>query len=295
MKIAILVPVWHNYLWIAPITMDLLEQYWPNHPPIWFCGMTREEAGELPVLPWSGGENRTNWTAMLQDGAGQLKAKGVDAVYLILEEHVPLAPCQEVHLNETLPSLLHDLPAVYVSLMGWDNRRYTSRSPLKGPYRLQHLTAPRDPRFHLHPALWKIDALEACCETSLRDPAKNGSAWHFEKSNDRAPHPGRDQCYQICSGKMRLSPPGPAKRLAAALEQFVFRKLMALYPLIPHRGMANGFARLAGFDNVYCDGPYPMFFSGIMAKGHLNPFLVRFLRAKNPDLLSRLIKAAPVN
>ena len=53
---------------------------------------------------------------------------------------------------------------------------------------------------------------------------------------------------------------------------------MALVPLIPNAQLAGRYARAVGFDDVYCDGPYPMFFSGIMAKGRVNPFLLRYLR-----------------
>jgi len=31
-----------------------------------------------------------------------------------------------------------------------------------------------------------------------------------------------------------------------------------------------------GFDMVFCDGPYPMVFSGALAKGRMNPALRKF-------------------
>lgn len=295
MNTVILVPVWPGYRWIAPLTRLTLDRYWPSHPEIWFC-----DGGEIdrdPPRRPSDTAARPNWTANLRDGVRGLCDRGVDAVYLVAEEHVPLAPCQETHLNETLPRLLDELPAVYISLLGWDNRRHTSRSPVLGPdrFRFKHLIQDRDPRFHLHPALWRIDVLEACCDLALRDTEKNGSAWHFEKVNDReaSPHPAawKHQAYQICAEAMTARPPSAGRRLAARVEQFVFHKLMAVYPWIRNASVANRFARAVGFDDFFNDGPYPMFFSGIMSKGRLNPLTMRFLeRTRNPLLAE--IKAA---
>lgn len=145
MNLAILVPVWPSYRWLAPCLLWALDRFWPEHPPVWFCGMTPDEAGSLPLLPWTGGKDRTNWTALLQDGVAQLERLGVTHVYVIAEEHLPLAPCNAEHLQSTLPRLMEELPAVYISLMGWDNRRFSSKSPVLGRelHRLKHLTGPR--------------------------------------------------------------------------------------------------------------------------------------------------------
>ena len=220
---------------------------------------------------------------MVLDGVKQMRGRGFDFVYLVAEEHVPLAPCHEEHLNVTLPRLMSDLPAVYISLMGWDNRRFPSRSPVLSAarHKFKHLVGAGDPRFHLHPALWRIDVLQACCELALEDTGKKGSAWHFEKINDRerGRHPAewKSQCYQIHSASLSLHKPSAFRRVASSLEIFIFRKMMALAPLIPNSRLAGYYARAVGFDDVYCEGPYPMFFSGIMAKGRINPYLVKKL------------------
>lgn len=296
MKCEILIPVWHGYQWMAPLTWELLQRHWPAHPPISFVGLSGGER-DLPALPVSSQTERGNWTAVLREGVRQVREKGVDYVYLIAEEHVPLASCHERHLNETLPRLMEEMPAVYISLMGWDNRRYTSKSPVLGPerFRMKHLAGDRDPRFHLHPALWRTEALEACCDLALRDAGKNGSAWHFEKANDRMenalPESWKHQCYQICAEAMSVRAPSRAQHVAGALERTVFHKLMALYPLIPSRSLANRYARAAGFDDFFCDGPYPMFYSGVMAKGRINPYLEKFLGRRDPSLLERIVTA----
>ncbi len=53
---------------------------------------------------------------------------------------------------------------------------------------------------------------------------------------------------------------------------------MALAPLLPGPRWAGRYLRLLRIDDVFCDGPYPMIFSGILQKGHMNEHLVRRLR-----------------
>lgn len=299
-SLAILVPVWKNYQWIAPLTARLLDRFWPGHPPVWYVGLDQASSTELNILPLAADLDRSNWTKVLLAGVQQLREKGVELCYLINEEHVPLAPCAKIHLEKTLPDLMRDAPAVYISLMGWDNRRYPSRSPVIPEFHhCKHLVGAGDPRFHLHPALWRTEVLEACCQLALRDPSKNGSAWHFEKVNDRAgselPEAWNRRCYQISAAALSARPRGPVARLVSAAERWIYHKLMAVYPLIPHPGAANRYARAVGFDNFFCDGPYPMFYSGIMVKGGLNPYFLKFLgkTTEGRELLREILAAQP--
>ncbi len=293
MKLGILIPVWRDYQWIAPIMLEALGRCWPSHPEVRFCGL--EVPGNLPAIPLTA--DRSNWSQMLLEGVQNMRSLGFDRVYLILEEHIPLGPCQEKHLNVTLPALMDSLPASYISLMGWDNRRFTSRSPVLGNsrYHLKHLTGPKDPRFHLHPALWDLEILEQCARLALENPEKNGSAWHFEKAAASAgfPEAVRDGCYQIRASAMANHPPTRRQRAANFLDRFFYHKLMALCPLIPDRRASEEFFRSIPFDDVFCDGPYPMFFSGIMAKGGLNKYFTKFVGRKNPALMNRILSAMP--
>lgn len=302
MKLCVLVPVWPAYRWLAPIMAEQLAVHWPEHPPVRFCGMSADEAGDLPFYARSESVSLTNWSALFLEGVRQARTEGFDLAYLLAEEHLPLESCHQGHLNETLPNYMADLPAVYISLMGWDNRRYTSRSPVLGTahHQLKHLVQDRDPRFHLHPALWRLDVLQACCELALRDPSANGSAWHFEKINDKdaSPHPDawKKQAYQIRASALAMFPPGRFRQMMRDGERFLFHKAMAVYPLIPNRTLAGAYARGLGFDDFFCDGPYPMFFSGIMSKGGVNRYCVKFLR-RSPEgqALLKRIEAARGN
>lgn len=293
MKLGILVPVWRDYQWIAPIMLEAIDRCWPSHPEVRFCGL--EVPGKLPAFPLAA--DRSNWSQVLLEGVQNMRRLGFDRVYLILEEHIPLGPCQEEHLNVTLPALMDSLPASYISLMGWDNRRFTSRSPILGNrrYQLQHLTGPKDPRFHLHPALWDLKVLEECARLALENPGKNGSAWHFEKVAARAGFPAavRDGCYQIRASAMASRLPTRRQQAANFFDRFFYHKLMAICPLIPDRRLAEQFFRSIPFDDVFCDGPYPMFFSGIMAKGGLNKYFTKFVGRTRPALMNRILSAMP--
>ncbi len=299
MKTGILVPVWRSYTWVAPFTMEALVKRWTNPPEIWFCGLLEAEAGFLPALPLAKNTDRSNWTQVLLDGVEQMRGLGFELIYLILEEHLPLSVCHEKHLNTTLPALMASLPASYISLMGWDNRRFPSRSPVlgAGSHQLKHLVGADDPRFHLHPALWRTDVLEACCRLALEDTDKNGSAWHFEKACARPgnslPDSAKASCYQIRASRLALHEPSFLQAASSIVERYFFHKLMALYPLIPSPRLRAALLRHFPFDDVFCDGPYPMFYSGIMAKGRLNPFFGNFLLQKDPALMAQILKAMP--
>ncbi|GAB4165265.1 MAG: hypothetical protein Fur0032_01910 [Terrimicrobiaceae bacterium] len=300
-RIGILVPVWMNYQWIAPIMELSLDRFWPDHPEVLYTGLDKDSPnnpdGIIVELP--GSVDRSNWTAVLLLGVREARRRGFEFLYLLAEEHIPVSPCHREHLNQTLPRFMQTLPAVYISLMAWDNRRYTSKSPVlpAAQFHLKHLVAPGDPRFHLHPALWRTEVLEACCQLALEDTSQNGSAWHFEKANDRAGMlhpPGWDkQCYQICASAMSLHPPRGLNRLTAKLEYFLYQRLQGLYPLIPGRMLRKAYAAVLEFDKVFCNGAYPMFFSGIMSKGQLNEHFTDFMRRHDPEWLEEILNRRP--
>jgi len=212
---------------------------------------------------------------------------GYRECYLIAEEHLPLAPCHKHHLERTIPDQARELGAKYVSLMGWDNRRYSFKSPVlpKQKYRWMHLTGLRDPRFHLHPAWWDLETLEKCCELALENRDANGSAWHFEKICDLAGNRlPSNSCYQISASAMNLRSSAP---WLSGVKRWIFNKLMAVVPLLPD-AWQHPYYDACGFDIVFCDGPYPMVFSGVLAKGRMNPALIRFSSHVSSDILEKI-------
>jgi len=278
--ICILISVYHPYRWVARHTYTLIEKYWPSHPSLFFCGLTSEEAGDLPHIPCLKPALPRVWADFVCDAAQQLADRGFSKCYFLLEDHPPLAPCHAEHLEKTLPRLMDELGGAYIGLMGWDNRRFTTQAPIlpENFYRLMHLNIPSAPRFHLHPSLFKMEALIACLELIK---GAQPTPWGFEKlcdKNDAAlPEVFKDGCYQICGELMTIRPASPAKLAANRAERFFYHKLMTLYPILQKLGWGRKFWDALGFDDYYYDGPFPMFFSGVMAKGKLNPPFIRYV------------------
>jgi hypothetical protein len=297
-NICILVTVYHPYRWIAPFLLELLGRFWPGHPPVFFCGLTSDEAGDLPHIPCRQAELPRSWAAFTLDACRALAERGYDRCYVIGEDHVPLGDCHVGHLHETLPDWMDALPASYIGMMGWDNRRYIRRGTFLSPDRsgLLHLDHPESPRFHLHPSLFRLPALISCLE--LLVTREKQTPWAFEKACDKPgaaiPDEWKASCYQICGERMSLHPPGPAAKAARRVGHWFYHRMMSFFPPLRRIGLGMAFWDLLGYDNFFQDGPYPMFYSGVMARGRLNPFFVRYVKTHFPgdECLSRLIECA---
>ncbi len=285
MKLSILSPVYHRYRWLAPFMAELLERFWPDHPPLYFCGLTAEEAEGLPLAA-ERPEGRQSWSEFVLPGVVWLRQQNFDLCYLLLEEHLPWAPCNTTFLNEELPQLMEKLDGVYTSLMGWDNRRYLIRGTFvngksSGLLRLDTREAPR---FHLHPAWWRLDVLEVCLRNAISQG--EGTAWSFEKINEHFAAPIPEEwkkrgCFQIEGGATALHRRSPLAGDAYLITCAFFRLLMRLYPLFAQVGLGGWYWSAVGFDNFFYKGPYPMFYSGVMAKGALNWYWSRWIKKRH--------------
>lgn len=296
-RLCVLITVYHPYRWTAPFTWQMIQKFWPEHPPVYFCGLTPEEAGDLPHIPVADAALPRVWADFACDAAKRLHSDGFEAVYFFLEDHMPLDRCHAAHLHDLLPGLLNSLPASYIGLMGWDNRRFATRGGDVLPsaqHRLMHLTTTRAPRFHLHPSLFRMDALVACLE-ALRNFEKP-NPWGFEKLCDKpdAPLPEefRRSCYQICGSELALKKPVFPEGLFADLERWIFHRAMSLVPLAGKMGAGNWLSKTIGFDNFFYNGPFPMFYSGVMAGGRVNPFFLNHLKTRRDPAFDGLIAAA---
>ena len=297
--IVILSPVYEPYRWLAPALQSQLDRHWPDHPPLVCAGLTETEAGDLPAIPVGRPALPRDWCVFMREAAEALRQRGVTRCYLIPEEHPPLGPCHARHLNETLPRLLDELDASYISLLGWDNRRSVHYGASLGPARwdLRPLSPPLAPRFQLHPALWRLDALTACLDATLALP--NHSPWSFETTarDPAAPLPRKmkEGCYRVSAAAMSVRPGiGPLKAASHA----GWKRLNGLTSWLPPRARKRAWAAL-GFDHFFDDGPYPLIFGGVMVKGGLSRYywqhlardrhalnapLMRAIRAQHPEI-----------
>ena len=291
---AILSPVYQPYRWLAPVLRDQLARHWPGHPPLVCAGLTAEEAAGLPALAVRDAALPRDWCVFMRDACETLRQRGVTRCYLIPEEHPPLGPCHALHLNETLPRLLDELGASYISLLGWDNRRsvHYGRPLGKDRWHLRDLRAPLAPRFQLHPALWRLEALIACLDATLALP--NHSPWSFEVT---VRHPGaplpramKDGCYRVSAAAMSVREGGTLRRAVRVWRHAGWRKLSALTSWLPPRARQAAWAALK-FDHFFDDGPYPLFFGGVMVKGGLNRYYCRHLARGGSGMNAPLLQA----
>jgi len=66
--------------------------------------------------------------------------------------------------------------------------------------------------------------------------------------------------------------------------------MLGLMPLARDQNLRERAFRLFNFDRVFSNGPHPMVFSGVMAKGKLNPHFQSIVRRlpEGEELLSRI-------
>jgi hypothetical protein len=281
--LCILIPVAPRYSWLLQVLQDCLKIFWPDHPPIILAQASPEDTTA---------EGQLCWTQLLHRGVNEALCQGFSMAYLILEEQLPVSKCHSIHLNQTLPALMDSLPACHISLMGWDNRRHPSKSPVLGKqlYCLKHLTSDRDPRFNLHPGLWRLDVLLKCCDEVLGTVGSTASAWQFERIS--APLTTESlglyhrQCFQICAASMALQKMSALGKIRSALERFFFMRLLGLMPFIQSKNCRERVFQFLNFDRVFSNGPYPMVFSGVMAKGIMNPHFKSIVKKlKNGNII----------
>jgi hypothetical protein len=297
-RLCILTNIYYKYLRVARLTHRLLDQFWPNHPRAFFCGIKADDAPDLPLFPLN--HHLNDFAAILHDAVYRLRAAGYEQCYLILDEQMPLAPCHGEHLNKTLPALMTELNAAYIGLWGWDQKRHCAHGPVldKTHYHLQRLPAAYAAKFSLHPALWRLDVLEGLLAFLLQKPELAAhSPWQFEhrggSPNAEIPKEWKTSCYRVCGSAMALHPPGGPQKSAARMSCYLYGKIRALSYHFPNAAVRKWLWDAGGFDDIFFNGPYPMFFGGVMVKGAVNPHLVRWLEGQGKtDLLREIQQAA---
>ena len=130
-------------------------------------------------LPFSG--DVRSWIEVICSASRQLIEKGFQFVYLVLDDHPPVGPCHERHLNETLPSAMAALKACNLRLTGWDGMTHYGTEAVKtGVPGLRRLGPGFQFHFQLHPALWDLRVLDALSQRFLELGCK--TAWDFERA-----------------------------------------------------------------------------------------------------------------
>jgi hypothetical protein len=280
MQTCILLSSCDKYVDLARLTVRLLDERWLSHPPIFLSGITPVLG--LDCLPLV--DDPRDWVGITASAVDALLARGYGACYVIIEDHPPFGVCNDVALNELLPGLMQKLNAAYIGLYGWDQRAESKGAVLGDDcFRLQR-QAPDFPwRFSLHPGLWRLQAFRDVLRRLSPvpgDPASR-SIWSFERrsgAHDFAlPAGWNERTYRV-AGLSLLG--GARRRLRRHARLIEFRAYDTFRWVLLHTA---GKSAVASFDArlryryYFFDGPYPMFWSGVMRKGALNSDMRRFL------------------
>lgn len=279
MNLAILLSTCDAYAPVARITLRRLDACWPAHPEVFVCGISESGAAlgnRLPSIADPG-----DWVGVTLDAVRRLEERGAEWLYLILDDHPPFGPCNADYLNRHLPANAVALDAIQVNLLGWDQHQ-PQEGVVLGP---QHLFWQRNSpafrwKFSLHPGLWRVLPLRAMLEHLRSRSPDVRSARQFEGAM-------HDTCRTLDPSLLERTYRVRGDGFTARNRWFESRSLRAL----TRQGIrvARRAARLAGPRAVtaidaallpyhrYANGPYPMFWSGVVTRGRLHEEALRFL------------------
>jgi hypothetical protein len=279
MSLAILLPTWDDYAPVARFTLKRLDACWPEHPEVFVCGVAGSPAPFGNLLPLAA--DPRDWVGIVLDAVRGLQERGVEWLYLILDDHPPFGPCNAYYLNPRLPENAAALGAIQVNLLGWD--QYQPREGVVlGPDRLvwQRNSPSFRWKFSLHPGLWHVLALRRMLE-SLRSKSPDvRSARGFEGAMHGAclslDPLLLERTYRVKGDGFTARSRWYESRNVRALTRWLIRPARLTARLGGPRGVAAFDAALRTYHR-YANGPYPMFWSGLVRGRRLHEEALRFL------------------
>jgi len=274
----ILIPSYEKYRVLAGFTARQIDCHWRDHPPIFFCGFTIpiDHSGTLLILHRSSDD----WMGILMDAVREVRKKGFQMAYLILDDHPPLGPCRRDILNTVLPQIMLKLGAENISLFGsGQGRKFEGKMVSETGVKVEQLPDSYPWRYSLHPGLWSLKALsDLLAKLDAKIPNNGGrTPWKFERLSGVKASQGSKQemtqCYRFVSSGWTAS---QRDQVLA----FLYRACG-----VGARRMAGVLSGAASWDRMshrfnfihhYFGGPYPIIWQGVMAKGRLNPEFTKF-------------------
>ena len=221
---------------------------------------------------------------------------GMKWVYLILDDHPPLGACNEKALNQTIPKWADELNALYIGLNGWGQGRPKGNGVFdKNRLDLECVGQNFDWKFSLHPGLWNLEGLQTLLHNwSSELPIEQRNAWKFERMGQGKPIEAYlstgQPSFRVCGKRMRandsLTP--PERR---ALQRA--RTWAAIGTRLRHfigRSTTTYQTRNRYLYRFY-DGPYPLYWSGLLQRGQPNNECMHFLNLIHKEGLLNELEA----
>ena len=258
----ILMPTAPKYAPLAKWTRGQIGRFWPDHPDIFLCGTPDSD---LPLR-----DDPRDWMRVVYSACADLQSRGVEQIYLILDDHPPIAPCNSSFLRETLPRMARELNATSIVTGGFGPliRPKTEITNWEG-WRVECLPADEPWKLPLHPALWNLERLLGILETLIsRLPEEQHTPWAFERIGSNRQKSGLPT--EWLSSCWRLDARQTSLPETAELHDFSDRISRG------GRRLLSTAKRVVGLRSPHDPlrhpriGPYPCFWSGVMKKGKLN-------------------------
>jgi len=159
----------------CPLLAQQLDVMWPGHPPLYYALPQGRTAPYDLTIP----TQETTWTAVLLAGLSFLRARGATHVFILLEDHVPLWPCDVDLVEDVCRIVAHeDLHCVFFTKWEWP---WPLENEVLSVDRRQLARVPREFGFYnqCQPAIWKLgyyaSLLTEAVRRGIADP------WTFER------------------------------------------------------------------------------------------------------------------
>ena len=267
--IAILISTFDRYEMLARWTAAQVERQWPQHPPVFYSGLTGKDE---KYLGYSG--DSKDWMSVTLHAVQQLQQRGFTHIYLILDDHPPVGPCHEGSLNEVLPSLALKLNAAYIGLLGYGQHRGVDGKILECKYSLLEQSSIHYRwKFSLHPGLWNLKALHTILLQRLKFySGEERTAWRFEQHYDEPSDPEifslMQSSYRICGSRFLKKKGQMRSEIFYEMTERFVADVMLFKAKITGGLFARDLAQKKTFWRYgHYLGPYPLFWSGVMQQG----------------------------
>jgi hypothetical protein len=262
--IPILMPTAPRYLALAQWTCGQIARFWPGYPEIIICGAE----GDPRCLPLQ--DDPADWMRIVARACEELISRGLKQVYVILDDHPPIAECNGDVLERVLPEMAEELDATTILTVGYGPLIRQKGGVLAWrAYHPERLPMDAVFKLSLHPALWNLERLHKIL-THLIDhlPPQDHNPWAFERiGSDSDLGAVRKEWLASCwrVGAVETCTPDAAamhdgkdrgQRRWRRLQGLIGKMAGTTEPIDPLRHPRIG--------------PYPCFWSGVMKKGKIN-------------------------
>lgn len=290
--IPILMPTAPRYLALAQWTCGQIARFWPGHPEIIICGAE----GDPRCLPLQ--DDPADWMRIVARACEDLISRGIKQTFVILDDHPPIACCNDLFLSIELPKVAIELSATSIVATGFGPLVDKKDGEMKkrGGMAYERLALSEPWKLPLHPALWDVERLYGILQNLLvRLPKEQHTAWAFERIGSNHREGGVKEAWLSACWRPDAirSADTKARHLHSAndrLQRAVFSGLSLVESLI--KGGQWGFSCRCRSLLHPRIGAYPCFWSGVMKKGKINAdYLVYAGIKKRTELTNGLEEA----